>query len=148
MIDKLLLKSKMLSNERDKVKTYKVNLDSFINNTHIDYQEVRDNDDYSHHHQATTDSNIGHKHLHVHEDHIKAIEAIDFSPSSVVEPGAVVQVNDRYIVVAVAESAFKFDGKDVASISTSSPLYQCMKGKKVGDACTINNNNFTIKNIF
>jgi hypothetical protein len=147
-MDKLLLKNKLLENERSKIKAFTVNLNDFINNTHIDYNEARDNDDHSHHHQATTDSNIGHKHLHVHEDHIKEIEAIDFSPSTVVEPGAVVQVNDRYIVVAVAESAFKFDGKDVLSISTGAPLYQCMKGKKTGDTCTINNNNFIIKNIY
>lgn len=85
-MDKLLLKNQMLENERSKVKSFRVNLDDFINNTHIDYNETRDNDDHSHHHQATTDSNIGHKHLHVHEDHIKQIESLDFSPSSVVEP--------------------------------------------------------------
>ena len=147
-MDKLLLKNKLLENERNKVKSFKVNLTDFINNTHIDYHETRDNDDHSHHHQATTDSNIGHKHLHVHEDHIEAIEAIDFSPSAVVEPGALVQVNDRYIVVALAESAFQFDGKDILSISPEAPLYQCMKGKKTGDTCTINNNNFVIKNIY
>lgn len=138
----------MLSNERNKTKSFKVNLDDFISNTHIDYNETRDNDDHSHHHQAKTDSNIGHKYLHVHEEHLKQIEALDFSPSQIVEPGAVVQVNDRYIVVAVAESAFQFDGKDIVSISTEAPLYKCMKGKKAGDACTINNNHFVIKNIY
>ena len=43
-MDKLLLKNKLLENERNKVKSFKVNLTDFINNTHIDYHETRDND--------------------------------------------------------------------------------------------------------
>ena len=52
------------------------------------------------------------------------------------------------MVVATADGNFKFDGKDFISISTKAPIYQCMMGKKKGDMCSFNNNNFKIEEIY
>ncbi|MBA4155726.1 MAG: hypothetical protein C0512_15440, partial [Flavobacterium sp.] len=63
-------------------------------------------------------------------------------------PGAVIKVNNRYLVIATADGNFKFDGKDFLSISTKAPIYQCMMGKKKGDMCSFNNNDFKIEEIY
>ncbi len=86
--------------------------------------------------------------VHIHHHHLEAIEELSFNPSDVVEPGAVVKVKDRYIVIATADGDFKFDGKDLISISTKAPIYQCMMGKKKGDMCSFNNNDFKIEEIY
>ncbi|MBL7711934.1 MAG: hypothetical protein JNL13_05705 [Chitinophagaceae bacterium] len=110
MMDKQKLKDFLVARETEKIKTFENNLNAFISDSQIDYNETRDEDDYVHHYQSATDSNVAHGHLHVHTDHLKILQNLDVSPSEKVRPGAVIQVNGRYMVVAVAESAFEFGG--------------------------------------
>lgn len=147
-MNKQKLKAFLVAREAEKIKTFENSLDALIADSQIDYNETRDEDDYAHHYQSSTDSNVAHRHLHVHTDHLKILQNLDVSPSEKVEPGAVVQVNGHYMVVAVAESAFEFEGEKVISISTASPVYQCMKDKRAGETCRYNRQNFTITRIF
>lgn len=147
-MDKLKLKAFLLNAETEKIGSTLLNIDEFISDTKLSFSEVRDADDGSHHHQATTDSNLAHKHVHEHLEHKEILEKLDFSPSSEVEPGAIVQVNDRFLVVATADGSFEFEGNQYFGISTEAPIYQCLKGKKEGEVCQFNNNSFTIKKIY
>lgn len=85
--------------------------------------------------------------IHEHTDHLKVLESIDFGPSDVVKPGAVVKTNDRYMVVAVSKPKFKFEDKNFIGISTEAPIYQCIEGKKAGDICHFNNIKFEIQEV-
>ncbi len=114
----------------------------------LNRSDVIDQDDQSHHRQEERLREKLHDQVHNHQQHLEEIEALSFSTSQVVEPGAVIKVNDSYIVIAIADGNFKFDGKDFISISTKAPLYQCMKGKKKGDMCSFNNHDFTIEQIY
>lgn len=147
-MDKQKLKAFLISKETATINDFENSLDAFINESHIDYNDIRDEDDYSHHYQSSNDSNAAHRHLHQHVRHLAVLQQLDFAGSKKVEPGAVIQVNDRYMVVAVAESAFEFDGKKFISISPDSPVYQCMKDKKKGDSCHFNNHDFIIQEIY
>lgn len=147
-MNKQQLKEFLVDREKETLRRFESDLNSFIGDTQIDYQETREEDDYSHHHQSTEASNAAHAHLHEHTNHLKTLQTLAFSDSREVEPGAVVQVNDRYMVVAMAETAFEFDGKKFLSISTASPIYQCMKGKKEGDSCSFNGHDFVINTIY
>lgn len=57
------------------------------------------------------------------------------------EPGVLLETNKNYIFVRVSVFGFKFDGKDVISISEKAPVFKNLKSKRIG------NNIFKIKNI-
>ena len=119
-----------------------------VKGTLVNRNDVIDQDDQSHHRQEERLRKKLDEQVHDHHHHLEEIEALNFNPSDVVEPGAVIKVNDSYMVIATADGNFKFDGKNFISISTKAPLYQCMMGKKKGDMCSFNNFNFKIEEIY
>lgn len=147
-MDKIKLKKFLIENEYETIENTEERLLEFVQGTLLNRNDVIDQDDQSHHRQEERLRKKLDEQVHDHHHHLEEIEALNFNPSDVVEPGAVIKVNDSYMVVATADGNFKFDGKDFISISTKAPLYQCMMGKKKGDMCSFNNFNFKIEEIY
>lgn len=147
-MDKIELKKFLLNNEFHTIENTEERLSAFVQGTLLNRDDVIDQDDQSHHRQEERLRNKLHDSVHIHQHHLDEIEALSFAASDVVEPGAVIKVNDSYMVISTADGNFEFDGKDFISISTKAPLYQCMKGKKKGDMCSFNNHDFKIEEIY
>lgn len=147
-MDKKQLKKFLIENETHTIANTEERLLEFVKGTLLNRNDVIDQDDQSHHRQEERLRNKLDEQVHDHHNHLEEIEALSFSPSDVVEPGAVIKVNESYMVIATADGNFKFDGKNFISISTKAPLYQCMMGKKKGDMCSFNNFNFKIEEIY
>jgi len=148
IMDKKELKKFLIENEYHTIANTEERLLEFVNGTMLNRNDVIDLDDQSHTRQGEGLRKKLDEQVHVHHHHLEEIEALSFNPSDVVEPGAVIKVNDRYMVIATADGNFKFEGKDFISISTKAPIYQCMMGKKKGDVCSYNNNDFKIEEIY
>ena len=147
-MNKKELKKFLIKNEYHTIENTEERLLEFVKGTMLNRNDVIDQDDQSHHRQEERLREKLDEQVHVHLHHLEEIEALSFNASDVVEPGAVIKVNDRYMVIATADGNFKFDGKDFISISTKAPIYQCMMGKKKGDMCSFNNNDFKIEEIY
>lgn len=65
-----------------------------------------------------------------------------------VAPATVVKTNIGNFLVAVPEPEFEAGGEKFAGISTRSPIYQAMEGKKSGDKFDFNGNTIEIKEVF
>lgn len=117
----------------------------FLKGNLLDKTEVVDDGDQSLHRASIEVSNQLEEQAHVHADHLDAIHKISFEPTDVVQPGAVVSVNGRCMIVAVSKPAFKVGDRDFLGISTQAPIYQNLKGKKAGDSFEFNGNKFTIE---
>jgi len=68
--------------------------------------------------------------------------------SDKVEFGAVIITDKQKMFVSAALGKITVDNESVYAISTQVPVYNAMKGLKIGDTFTINNNSFTIKDVF
>lgn len=68
--------------------------------------------------------------------------------SDKVEFGAVVITDKQKMFVSAALGKITVDNESVYAISTQVPVYNAMKGLKIGDTFTINNNSFIIKDVF
>ncbi|MGC9374172.1 MAG: hypothetical protein ACP5DQ_03915 [Bacteroidales bacterium] len=68
--------------------------------------------------------------------------------SDKVEFGAVVITDKQKMFISAALGKITVDNESVYAISTQVPVYNAMKGLKIGDTFFINNNSFTIKDIF
>jgi len=87
--------------------------------------------------------------LNKYLDDIKLIKKVDLKRvSDKVEFGTVVITDKQKMFVAAAIGKIQIDGDIYYSISTQVPVYKAMQNLKIGDTFTINNNNFTIKDIF
>ncbi|MDY6801200.1 MAG: hypothetical protein SVU94_08255 [Bacteroidota bacterium] len=68
--------------------------------------------------------------------------------SDKVEFGAVIITDKQKMFVSAALGKITVDNENVYAISTQVPVFNAMKDLKPGDTFTINNNSFTIKDVF
>ncbi len=68
--------------------------------------------------------------------------------SEKVEFGAVIITDKQKMFVSAALGKITVDNESVYAISTQVPVYNAMKDLKIGDTFSINNNSFTIKDVF
>lgn len=85
---------------------------------------------------------------HEHEHHVETIAAISFAPSVTVGSGAVVQIDDRFVVVAVPAPEFAYGEVRMIGISTEAPLFRVMKGLRLGDAFEFNHRTYAIRGLW
>lgn len=144
-MDKQKIKDALIALEKRHIDEAEMKYSDFLTGNLLDKTEVVDDDDQSHHRQSIEISNQLEEQAHVHTEHLETINKISFEPTDVVQPGAIVSVNGRCLIVAVSKPAFQVDGRDFLGISPSAPIYNCLKGKKAGDMFTFNNMDFTIE---
>ena len=65
-----------------------------------------------------------------------------------VEFGAVITTDKQKMFVSAALGKISVEGEDIYAISTQVPVFKAMKDFQTGDSFKINNNSFTIKDIF
>lgn len=66
---------------------------------------------------------------------------------SEIEKGSLVETDKNFLFVGISVPSFKFYEKDVVSFSEGAPIFQKLKGKKVGDKVEIGPNVLEIKSI-
>lgn len=77
---------------------------------------------------------------------LNGLDSIEANPE--IQLGDVIETDQGNFFVAVAADEFTVDGKSYHGISTDSPLFRALLGKKNGDVVTVNDRNFTLKNSF
>lgn len=146
-MDKLALKSFLLKIGKDSIDKAELNYSNYLAEIKHDWSGVEDVDDLSHIVEGEEISFQMEKQVLEHKKHLEIIHSISFEPMTEVDLGAVVKVNDKYFVVATAEPKFEFDGKTFMGISVNAPIYNLLRGKKVGEEFVFNSKNFKINEV-
>jgi hypothetical protein len=76
------------------------------------------------------------------------LSRLEHNDHSRVEPGSIVVTDRNTIFVSVSIEQFEVDGEPLVGVSTSSPLYQAMKGLRKGDAFQCMGISYNITDIF
>src|SRR4051812_37423932 len=109
MIDKETLRALLLQHEAlsmaESIGLYESHLDT----ARLDLSESNDEGQRSQQEQSAVEAQGFERQAHLHEKHRNVIEALTFGPNGVVEPGAVVGVNNRYFVIAVPTQVISVD---------------------------------------
>lgn len=80
---------------------------------------------------------------------LKLVKKVDPGKiSDKVEFGAVIITNQQKMFVSAALGKISVDGESFYAISTQVPVFKAMRDLKAGDTFQINDNSFTIKDIF
>lgn len=69
-------------------------------------------------------------------------------PLEEVAMGAIVRTNRNTFFPSVSIERFNVDGKDLFGLSEQAPLYQTMKGKKVGDTFEYNDQVYKVLEVY
>jgi len=122
---------------------YQSNLDT----ARLDLSESNDQGQRSQQEQSAVEAQRFEEQSHLHQKHRSVIEALPVGRTSVVEPGAVVKVNNRYFVIAVPTQVISIDGIEIIGISVESPLYEAMAGLRAGETFEFRQKTFVVTDV-
>lgn len=89
------------------------------------------------------------KQMEKHLEEIKLLHKVDTDKiSDKVEFGSVVITDKQKMFISVALGKLSFENDSYHVISTQVPVFKAMQDKKKGDTFSINNNQFTIQDLF
>ena len=145
---KAALHAKMLAVETAELEIAKEHFERFLAEAKLDDREQHDNSEIA---EARENADLAAAFDHPVKDHhakIDALENMDFAVTDVVEPGAVVTLGTRHVIVSVSTNAFDLDGVTYMGISPQSPIYQAMAGLSAGDSFAFNGRDVTIEDVF
>lgn len=86
--------------------------------------------------------------MHDDEARLARLSEIDFGPKDEVSEGAVVQFDDRLLIICVSTPEFEFDGQRAMGISPAAPIYKAMAGRSAGDIFAFNGTDHEIKGVY
>ena len=132
MINKEKLRALLLDREARSTAESAGLYQSHLDTARLDLTEPNDQGQRSQQAQSAVEAQGFEEQSHLHQKYRTLIESLSFGPKAVVEPGAVVNVDGRYFVIAVPTQVISVDGIDIMGISVESPLYEVMAGLRAG----------------
>jgi transcription elongation GreA/GreB family factor len=147
MINKAKLRAMLLQLEALSVAESRDLYQSNLDIARFDLSEPNDQGQRSQQEQSAVEAQRFEEQSHLHQKHRDVIEALPLGRTAVVEPGAVVNVNNRYFVIAVPTQVISIDGIDIIGISLESPLYEAMAGLRAGDTFKFRQKTFVITDV-
>jgi transcription elongation GreA/GreB family factor len=113
----------------------------------LNLDDIEDDQDQSQQRQAAEMADALWPRVHEHETHRRILEELPFGPRERVEPGAVVRVEGRYLVIAVPTPAFVFGGVQLVGVSPDTPLAHAMAGLAAGDTFSFRGRDLKVEEI-
>ena len=147
MIDKAKLRAMLLQLEAVSIAESAGLYQSHLDTARLDLSEPNDQGQRSQQEQSAVEAQGFEEQSQLHQKHRNVIEALSFARTAVVGPGAVVNVNDRYFVIAVPTQVILIDGIDIMGISAESPLYEAMAGLRAGETFEFQQKNFVVTDV-
>ena len=147
MIDKAKLRAMLLQLEAVSIAESTGLYQSHPDAARLDLSEPNDQGQRSQQEQSAVEAQGFEEQSHLHQKHRSVIEALLFGSTAVVEPGAVVSVNNRYFVIAVPTRVISIDGIDIIGISIESPLYGAMAGLRAGESFEFRQKTFVVTDV-
>ncbi|PRY53403.1 transcription elongation GreA/GreB family factor [Knoellia remsis] len=127
------VKDALLARAKEQLEASQTNVGSEHDAAQLDQDSPLDTGDESLSDEAGDLTGIFEEVTSRQEDEISQLEALDVSPRSDVGPGAVVEFGGAHYVVGVIADPFEVAGVTYEGISTDSPVYAAIEGKRAGD---------------
>lgn len=147
MINKAELRAMLLQLEAVSIAESAGLYQSHLDTARLDLSEPNDQGQRSQQEQSAVEAQGFEEQSELHEKHRNVIEALPFGRTAVVEPGAVVSVNNRSFVIAVPTQVISIDGIDIIGISVESPLYEVMAGLRAGETFDFQQKTFVVTDV-
>ena len=147
MINKAKLRAMLLQLEALSIAESTGLYQSNLETTRFVLSEPDDQGQRSQQEQSAVEAQRFEEQSHLHQEHRNVIEALPSGRNAVVEPGAVVTVNNRYFVIAVPTQVLSIDGIDIIGISVGSPLYEAMAGLRAGETFDFQQKTFVVTEV-
>lgn len=132
-MDKIALKNRLMSLEAAELAAARAAYADYAASARVDASDTIREQDTSEAVQSRELADAFEVPVHDHERAFEALAEVDFGPKDTVEPGAVVELADRVLVVGAPAGVFDFEGVRLVGVSAQAPIYKAIEGLRAGE---------------
>lgn len=147
-MNKQLVKNFLIEQQATLIKELQDQTNTIHTMVDIDESDTMDPEDLSHQYESHEMEQMIKIQKNRAERGMEVIASLDISPKTCVEVGAIIDTESLTFIIGYATLPFELEGRRFVGISTNSPIYAMMGGKKANDSFTYAGNNYTITNIY
>jgi hypothetical protein len=147
-MDKKELKAHLIEVQDHIIADLKEEMGSYQQGADLDEEDTLDPEDYSHQSESGRIALNLKVQLRKAEAELEFLKQLDDSPKDEIGPGALVQLDDRFLYISIATLPIVHEGHQVISISTEAPIYPLIKLKQKGDRIKLGKDNHEIIKIY
>ncbi len=141
------LKQRMISIEKKDVADNVEKYQNYLAAEDIDEDAIKEAEDLSYRNASDEITDGIDRQIHENKEAMVDLAEVDFGPKTVVEPGAVVRIGGKNLVIATATQEFEWQGKSYLGVSVHSPIYPSIADKKSGDSFSFRGKEYSIESV-
>ena len=143
-MDKAKIISAIIEEQQKVINSLKSSAERYKSEADLDEDQTQDPEDYSRQNEAKDMQLRYEKLLLTAQKNWSILEKAKSENYTEIEIGTLIETDKNYIFVGISLPVFKYEGKDVISVSEEAPVFQTLKSKTLGDTLELGNNNFKI----
>ena len=143
-MDKVKIISAIIEEQQKVINGLKSSAERYKSEADLDEDQSQDPEDYSRQNEAKDMQLRYEKLLLTAQKNWNILEKAKSENYTEIEIGTLIETDKNYIFVGISLPVFKYEGKDVISVSEEAPVFQTLKSKTLGDTLELGNNNFKI----
>mgnify|MGYP000550079138 FL=1 len=143
-MDKAKIISAIIEEQQKVINSLKSSAERYKSEADLDEDQTQDPEDYSRQNEAKDMQLRYEKLLLTAQKNWNILEKAKSENYTEIEIGTLIETDKNYIFVGISLPVFKYEGKDVISVSEEAPVFQTLKSKTLGDTLELGNNNFKI----
>ena len=143
-MDKVKIISAIIEEQQKVINSLKSSAERYKSEADLDEDQTQDPEDYSRQNEAKDMQLRYEKLLLTAQKNWNILEKAKSENYTEIEIGILIETDKNYIFVGISLPVFKYEGKDVISVSEEAPVFQTLKSKTLGDTLELGNNNFKI----
>jgi len=147
-MDKQLIKNFLLEKQAKLVEELKEQTRTIHTMVDIDESDTIDPEDYSHQYESQEMEQMIKVQINRAERGLEMLASLNISPKKRVTTGAIIETDSLHFFIGYPTMPFEMEGKRFVGISTGSPIYALMNGKRAGDTFQYSGTTYQIKQIF
>ena len=143
-MDKVKIISAIIEEQQKVINNLKSSVERYKSEADLDEDQTQDPEDYSRQNEAKDMQLRYEKLLLTAQKNWNILEKAKSENYTEIEIGTLIETDKNYIFVGISLPVFKYEGKNVISVSEEAPVFQNLKSKTLGDTLELGNNNFKI----
>ena len=143
-MDKAKILSAIIDEQEKVINNLKASIERYKQESNMDEDNTLDPEDYSRQNEAKDMQLRYEKLLLTAQKNWNILEKAKSENYTEIEIGTLIETDKNYIFVGISLPVFKYEGKDVISVSEEAPIFKTLKSKKIGENLEFGKNIFKI----
>lgn len=136
---------KIIEEQKKVVESLQQSVNQYKTESDMDEESTHDPEDFSHQTEAKDMQLRFEKTIKAAEQNLRFLENEKEKLHDKIENGCLIETDKNFLFVGISVPVFKIGDKEVVSFSDEAPIFENIKGKKVGEEVKVRDRSFVIQ---